>query len=136
MKTNLLEGKIPIITGAGSGIGKAIAKLFAIEGSVVIVNDIDIEKANLASREIHYKTCSTAVPIKADVTNSIEVNKMIKKVVDFYKSIDVLVNNAGILFPTRFEDITENEWDNVIKINLKGTFIFSKAVVPVMKKNR
>ncbi|MCG2790571.1 MAG: SDR family oxidoreductase [Actinomycetia bacterium] len=140
MNSKQLLNKVSIITGAGSGIGKAIAKIFAAEGAYVIINDIDLNKvleiANEINSSSNKNSVNKAFAIKADVTNSKEVDSMIKIVEEKFGTIDILVNSAGILFTTRFEDITEEEWDKVINVNLKGTFICCKAVVPFMKKNK
>lgn len=138
MNCKQLSNKVSIITGAGSGIGKAIAMIFASEGSNVVISDIDLGKASEISDEINNinkNSFNKSIAIKADVTNSNEVDNLIQRVVEKFGTIDILINSAGILYTTRFEDITEDEWDKVINVNLKGTFICCKAVVPVMKKN-
>ena len=122
MNFKRLLNKISIITGAGNGIGKSVAELLATEGSCVVISDIDLEKAKKVKEEI--------------ISNDIQIGKMVEAVLSKFGTVDILVNNAGILYPTKIEDITEKEWDMVMDINLKGTFLCSKAVIPVMKKNK
>jgi NAD(P)-dependent dehydrogenase (short-subunit alcohol dehydrogenase family) len=131
--------KVCIITGAGSGIGKHIAHFFAKVGAIVAVNDINYDRASIVAEEINksYKLKNNnVIALKTDVTNNGEVENMVKEVAGKFGTIDILVNNAGILFPTRFENISEEEWDNVINVNLKSVFLCSKAVIPFMKKNK
>ena len=123
MSKRLLSDKISIITGGGSGFGKAIAEIFAKEGSTVIINDIDLKKACLATDEINNlvkdSKKNNVIAIKADVTSTHEVNNMIEEVIKEYKKIDILVNNAGLLFTTRFNSISEEEWDKVINVKCR-----------------
>ena len=130
-----LKGKVAIITGAAQGMGKAVAELFAQEGAKVVVNDVIEEKAKKIAEEIRSKG-GEALAIRADVTDSKEISRMVEETVKKFGTIHILINNAGILRSTKTEEISEDEWNLVIDINLKGTFLCSKAVLPVMKKNR
>ena len=130
-----LKGKVAIVTGAAQGMGKSVAELFALEGAKVILNDINEQKAKKVVDEIK-SGGGEALAIRADVTNSEEISRMVEETVARFGTIHILINNAGILRPTRTEEISEEEWDLVLDINLKGTFLCSKAVLPVMKKNR
>ena len=130
-----LKGKVAIITGAAQGMGESVAKLFAQEGAKVVVNDVIEEKAKKIAEEIRSKG-GEALAIKADVTDSKEISRMVEETVKKFGTIHILINNAGILRSTKTEEISEKEWDLVINVNLKGTFFCSKAVLPVMKKNR
>ena len=139
MRSRQLIRKVSIITGAGDGIGKSIANIFAAEGATVIVNDINLDKARKAVKEIcknNKINDNKVIALKADVTNSKEVTNMINEVKYRFGTIDILINNAGILLTTKFDNITEEEWDKVIAVNLKGAFICSKAIIPIMKKNK
>jgi NAD(P)-dependent dehydrogenase (short-subunit alcohol dehydrogenase family) len=126
-----LEGKTAIVTGAGRGIGKAIAKAFGVSGTKVVVNDVDEAAAAEVCREIEAGG-GTARPAKADVRVSGEVARMVQMAVRDLGGIHVLVNNAGIVLRKPAEEILEEEWDRVIDINLKGTFLCSQAAAKAM----
>ncbi|HCG77523.1 MAG: hypothetical protein COZ37_06325 [bacterium (Candidatus Ratteibacteria) CG_4_10_14_3_um_filter_41_18] len=130
-----LKGKVAIITGAGQGMGESVAKLFAKEGAKVVVNDINENKAKMVAEEIRSEG-EEALAIRADVTNRREVSRLVEKTVEEFGTVHILINNAGILRSSKIEAISEEEWDLVLNINLKGTFLCSKAVLPIMKKNR
>jgi len=130
-----LKGKVAIITGAGQGMGESVAKLFAKEGAKVVVNDINENKAKMVAEEIRSEA-KEALAIRADVTNRREVSRLVEKTVEEFGTVHILINNAGILRSSKIEAISEEEWDLVLNINLKGTFLCSKAVLPIMKKNR
>ena len=127
------KDKIALITGAGQGIGKAIAIAFANEGACVVINDIDLNKANEVTKIIK-DVGLKAISIKADVSNSNELRNMVKETVKNFGRIDILVNNAGIQTVAPFLELTEEEWDEVFKVNLKGTFLCSQMVAKEMIK--
>jgi 3-oxoacyl-[acyl-carrier protein] reductase len=130
------QGKIVLVTGAGgsgSGQGKAFALAFAAEGADVAVNDIDLAKAEATAREIR-NLARRSVAVKADVSDEIEVNQMVKRIVAELGGIDILVNNAGFGHPVLVEDMTAAHWRRTIAVNLDGPFFCSKAVIPVMKQ--
>lgn len=126
------SGKTALITGAGSGIGKAIAKMFAQEGAMVIACDIQAEKVKATSDEIT-TSGGRAVHSIFDVSDGQQVEKVISGLFKEHGSIDILVNAAGIIHLGKIEDVTEKQWDKVLSVNLKGTFLVSKAVAPSMK---
>lgn len=129
-----LHGRVAIVTGAGQGIGKAIALALAKEGAKVVVSDITDLIFDVV-KEIE-ALGSEALPIKCDVANSNNVNNMVKVTLEKFNRIDILVNNAGI-FPFKpFVEMTEGEWDKVLNVNLKGVFNCTKAVVPKMIEQR
>ena len=130
-----LVNKVAIVTGAGRGIGKAIAIALAREGANVIVNDIDIQIAEAVVREIK-SLDRQALAIQVDVSDSKEVNRMVQSVLKKFKRVDILVNNAAIIKRGSIEDLTEEDWDRVMDVNLKGAFNCMKAVVGIMKKQR
>ena len=130
-----LVNKVAIVTGAGRGIGKAIAIVLAREGADVIVNDIDIKKAEEVVNEIE-SLGRQALAIQVDVSDSKEVNRMVQLVLKKFKRLDILVNNAGIIRRGLIEDLAEDDWDRVMDVNLKGAFNCAKAVVGTMKKQR
>jgi NAD(P)-dependent dehydrogenase (short-subunit alcohol dehydrogenase family) len=129
-----LDEKVALITGAGSGIGRAAALLFSKEGAKVGVADYNPAGGQETVRIIK-EAGGEAIFAKADVSKSAEVQRMIKDVVDAYGRIDILYNNAGILRYCPTADITEEEWDLVVDTNLKGTFLCSKYAIPVMIKH-
>ena len=131
-----LKGKVAIVTGAAKGIGEGIALAFAREGARVVVNDLDFERATGVVRAIEAKGGS-ALAVKADVSRKAEVQVMVARVLETYKTIDILVNNAGIEAPPmQVKDIPEAQWDRVLSINLKGTFLCCQAVIPTMTAKR
>ena len=132
---NRLSNQVAIVTGAGQGMGAAMAKLIAEEGGQVVVTDINQEKASVIADEIS-ETETQALAIRADVTREKDVQAMVETTIEHYGTISILVNNAGILYPTRIEQITRAEWDRVLEVNLTGTFLCSQAVLKTMKKNR
>lgn len=131
------EGKVALITGAARGIGKAIALAFAREKAHVVVNDISPEKElKEVEREITSAFGVKCLAIRADVTQSDQVDNMVSQVERAFQRLDILVNNAGIIRRGSIETVTEDEWDQVIGVNLKGTFNCCKAVVEIMKRRK
>jgi 3-oxoacyl-[acyl-carrier protein] reductase len=129
-----LSNKIAIITGAGSGMGRATALLFAQEGAKIVVADIN-EKAAQETIELIRRDGKEAVSVEVDVSKSADVARMIKTATDVYGRLDVLYNNAGYpMLPTPVEDVTEELWDKIMAVNVKGIFLAAKHVFPVMKK--
>jgi len=131
---NLVD-KVAIVTGAGRGIGKAIAIALAREGANVIVNDVDIQTAEKVTKEINSMDLQ-ALAIQVDVSDNKEVNRMVQLVLKKFKRVDILVNNAAIIRRGLIEDLKEEDWDKVIDVNLKGAFNCMKAVAGIMKKQR
>ena len=130
-----LKEKVAIVTGGGKGIGKAIVQELAFRGCRIVIPDIDIESAKRVAGEIE-KSGGEAVAFKADVSSSAEVEEMIGKVIEKYGSIDILVNNAGITRDNLLMRMSEEEWDLVLKINLKSAFLCTKYVIRHMMKQR
>ncbi len=130
-----LEGKVAIITGGSQGIGKAIALLLAEKGVNIAVSDINREKAEEALREIE-SLGRKGLAIGVDVSNYNEVEAMVKKVVDTFGAIHILVNNAGITRDSLIIRMKEEDWDAVLDVNLKGTFNCTKAVLKYMTKQK
>lgn len=130
------EGRVALVTGAGRGIGKAIAIAFAREKAHVVINDIsprdELEKV---AGEISGMGVQS-MAIQADVSQLDQVQDMIDQTERTFQRLDILVNNAGIIRRGTIETVTEDDWDDVIRINVKGTFNCCKGVVPIMKRQR
>lgn len=130
----MFKGKTCIVTGASRGIGKSIAIALAKKRCNVVVNyQNNEEQANQVVKEIE-KLKAKAIAVKADVSNPGQVQEMVETSLKEFGSIDFLVNNAGITKDSLFANMSESEWDEVINVNLKGTFNCSKAVLPLLVK--
>jgi len=132
---NKLSNKVALVTGSARGIGKAIARRLAENGAQVIVNDINIQEAEMTCKELKKDKLNVSFNC-CDVGDSNQVKKMVKKIIDRYGTIDILVNNAGIVQSSTVEKMTEEEWDEVMRINLKGVFNCCKAVLKPMKRQK
>ena len=130
-----LQNKVAIVTGAGRGIGKAIALTLAREGANIIVNDINLEIAQNVADKIKV-IGRRAVAIKADISIAKEVNQMVSLAMSQFDRIDILVNNASIIKRGITEELSEEDWEKVINVNLKGTFNCMKSVVGIMKNQK
>jgi 3-oxoacyl-[acyl-carrier protein] reductase len=131
-----LAGSVAIVTAAGQGLGEAISKLFAHEGASVAVTDINLTEAQRVGKDIEDQG-GTVLVLQADATRAQEVRDMVKKVLERFGTVDILVNAAGGFH--RFAPITEiseEEWDRVITVNLKTTFLCTQAVAPVMMEKK
>lgn len=124
-----------IITGGGRGIGKAMAESFASSGVNIVVVDIDIDVAQEASLELK-KLGVKSIALKADVSNSSDVSDVFENSMKEFGKIEILVNNAGVTRDGLLLRMKEEDWDAVININLKGTFLCSKEAVKIMSKQR
>ncbi len=132
----LLENRVALVTGGSKGIGRGIALKFASEGCDVVVNARHIEGAQKVAQEIK-ELGRKSLAIAADVADSAAVVDMVAQTIKEFGKIDILVNNAGgISGDAKIEDTTEEAWDKVIDVNLKGQFLCCKAVVPYMKKKK
>ena len=130
------EKKVVVVTGASRGIGKEIALKYAENGYNVAINYVS-DKTNVEELEKEFKEKGAeALIVKADVSKSEQVQEFIKAVIEKYGKIDVLVNNAGITRDMLLMRMREEDFDKVIEINLKGTFLVTKEVVPYMMKKR
>ena len=128
-----LSSKCALVTGGGRGIGKEIALRLATAGCDVAISDLDLETANATAAEIQ-KLGRKSIAIKADVSNSADVEAMFKTFLDTFEKIDILVNNAGITRDGLLVRMKESDWDLVLNINLKSAFLCCKeAAKPMMK---
>jgi NAD(P)-dependent dehydrogenase (short-subunit alcohol dehydrogenase family) len=125
-----LDGKIAIVTGAAGGIGYAIAERFLREKAKVIVADIDPEKGEKAEKDL--SLLGEVRFVKSDVGKRLDVHNLIAAAIDGFGDIDILVNNAGIVHGADFLDLNEEDFDRVLDVNLKGTFLVGQAVARYM----
>ena len=125
-----LQHKTALITGAGRGIGRAIAECFAREGARVAIADMDPDAAHTTVAAIG------ALGLEMDVSSKASVCAGTRRVLDEFGSIDILVNNAGYLVYTTFESCSEADWDRMVDVNMKGPFLCAQAVIPSMKARR
>ena len=130
-----LKGQTAIVTGGSKGIGKAISLKLADEGSRVVIFARDENVGGKIVKEIK-KRGSDAIFLKTDITKFEEVKLSVKKTLNKFGSINILVNNAGYLINTPTNEISEKEWSDVISVNLTGTFYCIKSVIPIMLKQK
>ncbi|MFC4598099.1 SDR family NAD(P)-dependent oxidoreductase [Cohnella hongkongensis] len=126
-----LSGKVALVTGSGSGIGRCSARLFAQEGATVIVNDLDAAKGEETAEEIRAAGGKAAF-MQADVTNPASVQAMVDRALSTYERIDVLFNNAGISGVGALHEVEPETWDKVMNVNVRGVYLPSKYVLPSM----
>ena len=127
-----LQGQLAIITGGARGIGEGVCEVFCREGATVAMWDVldgseVVERISNLGGNIFYQN--------VDVTSKKSVNKAVNFIINKYNKIDILINNAGIIRDKSFMKMTENDWDDVVNVNLKSLFIVSKAVLPFMKES-
>ena len=123
-----LDGKAAIVTGSGSGIGRAMALGLASEGASVLIADIDEERAQAVAGEIG----GNSFGIMVDVSQTAAVDGMVQTCVERFGSVDILINNAGRVEVGNVVDMTDEQWDSVVAVNLRGTFLCSRAVAREM----
>ena len=128
---DLLKDKVAVITGGANGLGKATAFLFSEHGAKVVIVDVNQEAGGKVVTEIIIKGGIASFE-KTDISKSTEVNKMMDNVIAKYGGVDILINNAGILADARLVKMSEEAWDRVIDINLKGIFLCGQAAAKVM----
>lgn len=129
--TGKLAGKTAVVTGAGSGIGRAAAVLFAREGAAVAVVDLNAGAAKDTAGEIA-ASGGTALPVVANVADRLQVTSAFEQIRNEYRRVDVLYNNAGVNSAGSVIDATEDDWDRSFAVNAKGTFLCSQAAAPGM----
>jgi 3-oxoacyl-[acyl-carrier protein] reductase len=131
--TAALDGRVALITGAGSGIGKAIAHIFAQNGAAVVLVDIDLVSAEKATSEIEGQG-GRALAVKCDVTEPVQVQRAVQETIQKFKGLHILVNNAGVSPLRAFEQISLEEWNRVLAVNLTGPFLFCQVALPHLRK--
>lgn len=127
-----LENKVALITGASSGIGKGIAQQFAKAGAKVVINHFPGEKEAAAATEIAETIGKNAIALAADVSKRDQVEKMFADAVAHFGQLDIVVSNAGIEEKIPFQDITDDDWNKVLSVNLYGAFVVSQTAVRQM----
>jgi 3-oxoacyl-[acyl-carrier protein] reductase len=133
-----LDGRVAIVTGGGHGIGKAYAARLAAEGAKVVIAELDGNAADAVAAELTAQGFA-AIAVQTDVANEASVNNMAQQTITQFGRIDVLVNNAAIfatvpMSRSPFDEISIDEWDRMMSVNVKGTWLASRAVVPQMRK--
>ena len=128
-----LEGRVALITGAAQGMGRAVAERMAATGARLVLNDRNPQTLRATANDLEGESAEVEA-VSGDVTSSGDVSRMVERALERFGAIHVLVNNAGVLRPTAVIDIEEDEWDWVVNVNLKGTYLCSRAVLPAMRR--
>lgn len=137
MKKGLLEGKYAIVTGGGSGIGAGDVRRFAEEGAAgIVIPDIALENAQKVADEVMESYQCKCIAVKTDVSKEADVNHVFDVVKQEFGRLDILVNNAGITNQIPFLDLSADQWDRTMGINLKSAFMFSQRALRMMKEQK
>ena len=135
-KDGRLGGKVALVTGSSRGIGRQIAFELAREGALLAIHyNKREEAAKQLSAEIA-KLGTECITVKADLSRNEDIQKLVSAVTKDLGSVEILVNNAGISKPQKLQDITENDWDEIIQLNLKAAFLITQAVLPKMRERK
>jgi NAD(P)-dependent dehydrogenase (short-subunit alcohol dehydrogenase family) len=129
-----LGGKVCLITGGAQGIGEACARLFLEQGARVVIVDVHKERGDLLQSQLQMQGHDILF-IANDIGNKVEVDSVISLVMERYGRVDILVSNAGIFKAAPFLEVTESDFDEVLRVNLKGAFLMGQAAASVMKEN-
>jgi NAD(P)-dependent dehydrogenase (short-subunit alcohol dehydrogenase family) len=127
-----LDGRVAIVTGGGSGIGKGIARGLALEGAKTVIAARGVERLNQAAQEIA-ALGATVVPLPTDVTDEAQVNTLFSRTMDLFHRVDILVNNAGAIDGGPLDELSVETWDKVIATNLRGPFLCTRSAMRIMK---
>lgn len=134
--SNNMEGKVAFVTGAANGIGRATALAFVREGASVVVADVSVQSNEETARMIE-KLGARALAVRCDVSRGEQVKAALDKAVEVFGRLDFAFNNAGVEQPiAATADLTEEEWDRIVRVNLRGVFLCMKYEIPLMLKNR
>jgi NAD(P)-dependent dehydrogenase (short-subunit alcohol dehydrogenase family) len=127
-----LDGKVAIVTGGGTGIGKGIARGLALEGAKTVIAARGVERLNQAAQELA-ALGATVVPLPTDVTDEAQVNALFARTIELFDHIDILVNNAGATDGGPLDELSVETWDKVIATNLRGPFLCTRSAIRIMK---
>lgn len=130
-----LKGKTAIVTGGGRGIGRAVAIDLAREGCNVVISSRNKEEIDSVSQEI-IKSCNQALGLQLDLSTEKNLDELVSKTIERFGTIDILVNCAGIIIPKPFLEVTAEEWDKTLNINLRSTFLLCQKVLKVLKEKK
>ncbi len=130
-----LERRVAVITGGSRGIGRAISARLAAAGATVVVADLNVDGARKTARNLSVRGLK-ATASAADVTDPSSVNSLIRTAIEKFGRVDILVNNAGIMFRSRIAEISTEEWERTLGVNLTGPFLCIRSVLPFMKKQK
>ena len=126
-------GKVALITGAAQGMGRAVAERMAAAGARLVLNDRNPQTLQATAADLEGKAAGVEA-VAGDVSCSRDVSRLVERASERFGAIHILVNNAGVLRPTAVIEMEEEEWDRVVNVNLKGTYLCSRAVLPVMRR--
>lgn len=129
----LLNGKTAVITGGAQGLGLAIAQRFVAEGARVVLGDLNLEATQAAAQQLG---SDVAVAVRTDVTSSADVDALVAAAIDRFGALDIMVNNAGITRDATMRKMTEDDFDQVISVHLKGTWNGLRAAAAIMRENK
>jgi NAD(P)-dependent dehydrogenase (short-subunit alcohol dehydrogenase family) len=135
MNETALKGRVVLVTGAGSGLGEATARAFAQEGCAVACVDLKVADVERVSKELRAGDANS-IAISCDVSNAKQVFAAVQTIVDTWGHLDIVVNCAGTDHTLSVADMSIEQWDQVIGVNLRGPFLFAKAALPLMQKQR
>ncbi len=135
MNIDVLKGKVALVTGAGSGLGEATALAFAHAGASVACIDLNIKAAERVSQGLVAQDCQS-MAIGCDVSDATSVAQAIQTTVERFQRLDILVNCAAIDYTLSVDEMTIEQWDRVIAVNLRGPFLMAKAALPLMREQR
>ena len=127
----ILEGKVALITGGASGIGRATALLFASEGAAVAVADLNEQAGQTVAEEI-VRAGGRAIFERADVSNAADCERVVERTLQELGPINILLNNAGIIRRASILELSEGDWDRAMAVNVKSIFLMSRLVIPIM----
>jgi 3-oxoacyl-[acyl-carrier protein] reductase len=134
IEVSLLSGQSAVITGGAQGLGLAIAERFVAEGARVVLGDVNLEATEVAAKQLGGS--DVAVAVQCDVTQSADVDTLVRTAVEHFGGLDIMVNNAGITRDATMRKMSEDEFDQVIAVHLKGTWNGIRTAAAIMRENK